>query len=463
MNISGTTAVCGIIANPVEHSLSPVMHNYIARRMGIDLAYVPFKVPVESVETVLTGAYFMNILGMNATIPHKMAVIPYLKDIAPAAKAIKAVNTLVRTEGGYKGYNTDYSGFGRALKENQITVAHYPAVIVLGAGGAAKACCCLLADSGADKIYILNRTGEKAQQLAEELLVYKPGLSVVSGTLADWRDILTEQGYLVIQTTSVGMYPKVHEAPIEETEFYRLVDTAYDIVYTPEETKFLRCVREQGGRGYNGLDMLLYQGVDAFELWTGHTVPKEVAEGAMEEMRHVMRRKRPLFLIGFMGAGKTTVGEALAKLADVSMADTDRMIEEEQNTTVSSIFREQGENCFRDMETTLVKQLSEEVAAGTRTSGVISVGGGLAVREENRRCMRECGTVVYLRTGKDTLVQRLQGDTTRPLLAGDGLEKRISAMMAEREEFYLEAADFIVDTDGKLPEEIAEEIHHKIY
>lgn len=459
MNISGTTAVCGIIADPVGHSLSPVMHNYIAEQMGIDLVYVPFQVPVESVEAVLTGAYFMNIRGMNATLPHKSAVIPYLKEIDAAAEAIGAVNTLVRVEGGYRGCNTDYSGFARALKQNGIVPAQYPAAVVLGAGGAAKACCCLLADSGVETLYILNRTKERAVRLAEELRNGHPALRVIPAAIADWRSVLTGDGYLVIQTTSAGMYPDTAQLPVSDEDFYERIGAAYDIIYTPEETAFLKRVHAQGRKGCNGLDMLLYQGVAAFELWTGKPVPQEIARGALEEMRHALRRKKHLFFIGFMGAGKTTVGERLTDITNVILEDTDRMIEQREQTSIREIFARQGEHVFRDMET----EVMETVRSGGLAPMVISVGGGLPLREENRRCMRESGTVVYLRASKETIVERLRGDSTRPLLAGGALEEKVERLMREREQIYLACADYVIDTDGRTPEEIAEEIHRTIY
>lgn len=140
----------------------------------------------------------------------------------------------------------------------------------------------------------------------------------------------------------------------------------------------------------------------------------------------------------------------------MSFVDTDEYIEKKTRKKISNIFADEGEGYFRDLETSVLGELMD------RADTVISVGGGLPVRQENRRLMRELGTVVYLRAAKETLLKRLSGDTTRPLLAGDNLEERIDKLMAARKEIYLDAADVIIDTDGKTLEEIYNEIEDKV-
>lgn len=286
MLVKGTTRVCGVMADPVAHSLSPVLHNYMAEQMGIDFIYVPFRVDVRRVEEVLKGAYEMNLLGMNATVPHKQAILPYLKEIDRGAADIGAVNTLVRMEGGYKGYNTDLPGIKRALADAGVTKFAGREAVVVGAGGAARAVVYLLAREGMSRIWLLNRTLARAEEMAGHVNgIFGEGLVVPLRTDC-WRQIPAGK-YLVIQATSVGMYPCVEEAPVEDPAFYRLIDVAMDIIYTPAKTKFMKYAMEAGAEAYNGLRMLLYQGVEAFELWTGQTVPAEVSEGAyclMERM-----------------------------------------------------------------------------------------------------------------------------------------------------------------------------------
>lgn len=276
---SGKTRVCGVMAYPVEHSMSPQMHNYFAEMSGIDLTYVPFKVEPENLGEAVGGAYGLNILGMNVTVPHKQAVMKHLKEIDAGAAAIGAVNTLVRMDGGYKGYNTDAEGLWRAMKREQMEIAGRVCILV-GAGGAAKAAAYLLAREGAEKVYILNRSLEKAQALAQSINTTFEKALMEALPLDGWRDI-PENGCLAVQTTSVGMYPDVDVSPIEDGAFFRKLDGAVDIIYTPAKTRFMELAEAAGAKTMNGLNMLIYQGIIAFELWNPDTkVPEEAVEGA---------------------------------------------------------------------------------------------------------------------------------------------------------------------------------------
>ncbi|RGY97288.1 shikimate dehydrogenase [Clostridium sp. AM58-1XD] len=278
--IKGTTRICGIMANPVEHSMSPVMQNFYGEAAGKDFAYVPLKVEEDQVEAAVRGAYAMNFLGMNVTVPHKQNVMKYLKEIDPAAEAIGAVNTLVRIDGGFKGYNADAAGLYRSMKERGITIEGTSCVL-LGAGGAAKAAAYVLMKHGAERVYILNRNAARAEELAD----YMNGLAgkavFVPMQLSEY-DRIPEGRYLAIQTTSVGMHPHDEDVLIDNPAFYQKIAVAMDVVYTPMETRFMKMVKEAGGQAYNGLDMLIYQGVIAFELWNPDAV---IDEKTIEEAR----------------------------------------------------------------------------------------------------------------------------------------------------------------------------------
>ena len=165
---------------------------------------------------------------------------------------------------------------------------------------------------------------------------------------------------------------------------------------------------------------------------------------------------RNVILIGFMGAGKTTVGKALAKECKLSFVDTDERIEEEQNRSISDIFAKEGESFFRNLETQQLRKLRKE------EEGVISVGGGLPVQEANWDLLKQLGTTIYLKASKETLVERLQGDSKRPLLQGGELEMKISSLMNQREAIYEKVADRIIVTDGKQLKDIIEEIKKEI-
>jgi len=273
--INGKTRTCGLIGCPIEHTMSPAIHNNLAERMGINLVYVPFLVEEGRLEDAVKGAFALNVLGVNVTVPYKSDVLPFLKDIDPLAERIGAVNTLVRTEDGYKGYNTDMPGLYRAMQNDGVELKDEK-VLILGAGGVARAVAVMLADKGAKEIVILNRTTERARKIADEVNGYI-GKEIVQVFALSDASKLTEK-YLAIQATSVGMYPNIEEAVIEDTEFYRHIHTGYDLVFNPRKTKFMQLVESNGGRAFNGLKMLLYQGIIAYELWNDVEVPDRLAE-----------------------------------------------------------------------------------------------------------------------------------------------------------------------------------------
>lgn len=286
MEINGYTRTCGVIGHPVEHTMSPAIHNTLARELGENLVYVPFHVPIGHVGQAVEGAYALNLLGMNVTVPYKSEVLPYLKETDPLAETIGAVNTLVRTEGGFKGYNTDMPGLYRAMCEDGVEIAG-ERVLILGAGGVARAVAILAAEKKAAEIIILNRTREKAARIAEE--VNGLGGRQLAGALAlEEYASLPEGNYLTIQATNVGMFPKTGEAVIEDAAFYRKIHTGYDLVFNPARTRFMSLVQQSGGRAFGGLKMLLYQGIIAYELWTGAQVDRALAEKAYEQMRKAM-------------------------------------------------------------------------------------------------------------------------------------------------------------------------------
>lgn len=285
MEINGRTRTCGLIGNPVEHTQSPVIHNTLAKELDINMTYVPFHVTSGQLEAAVKGAFALNILGMNVTVPYKNDVIPLLADIDELAGKIGAVNTLVRTEGGYKGYNTDITGLLRAMKSDGILIKGEE-VIILGAGGVGRAVTFMCAANGAAKVYLLNRSVQKAENVASEVNKALETDCVTAMPLSAYKE-LSQAGecrYLVIQSTSVGLFPNVEDSVIEDESFYRCVKYGYDLIYSPWETKFMKLVRKNGGEAYNGLKMLLFQGIDAFELWNDCKVSDENAYKVYEKL-----------------------------------------------------------------------------------------------------------------------------------------------------------------------------------
>lgn len=287
MTIDGYTRTCGLIGNPVEHTMSPAIHNTLAENLGENLVYVPFHVPTGHVKEAVEGAFALNLLGCNVTVPYKSDVIPYLKEIDPLAKRIGAVNTLVRTEMGFKGYNTDMPGLYRAMLSDGVGIAG-ECVLILGAGGVARAVAVLLAEKNAKEIIILNRTLEKATKIADEVNGYVGHVLVKAMRLEDYAALPGEK-YLAIQATNIGMFPNVNDVVIEDKAFYEKIHTGYDLIFNPIETKFMRLVKEAGGNAYHGLKMLLYQGIIAYELWTGEEISDELTAEAYKAMKRAMK------------------------------------------------------------------------------------------------------------------------------------------------------------------------------
>lgn len=283
MKVGGHTKTLGLVGNPVEHTKSPVLQNFLAKRMNVDVCYVPFHVSDGHLEAAVKGAYALNILGLNVTVPYKSDVIEYLVDIDDMAKRIGAVNTLVRTDGGYKGYNTDMPGLYRAMCHDGVFMEGKE-VVILGAGGVARAVAMLMLEKGAKGVIILNRSLGKAQTIAKEVNAQAGYEFVRAYETTDYPKALGDARYIVVQATSVGMSPDIDAAVIEDIAFYHLVEAGYDLIFNPADTKFMQLCRTAGAKAYNGAKMLAYQGIIAFELWNQVQVSTEIAKECVDHL-----------------------------------------------------------------------------------------------------------------------------------------------------------------------------------
>lgn len=280
--IDGHTRTCGLIGNPVEHTMSPLIHNTLAKLLSHNLVYVPFHVEEGRVQQAVEGAYALNVLGVNVTVPYKRQVMESLVWTDELAGKIGAVNTLVRCEGGFKGYNTDMPGLYRALVSEGIQLEDQE-VILLGAGGAARAVAFLCSVHHVKKVYLLNRSIDKAKQVAGEVNSKSGRECIFPMALVDYP-LLPERKFLAIQATSVGLYPNTEDVIIEDSAFYEKIHTGYDLIYKPRDTSFMKRVRQSGGKAYHGLKMLLYQGIIAYELWNEVSVSEEMAAQVYERL-----------------------------------------------------------------------------------------------------------------------------------------------------------------------------------
>lgn len=264
--ITATTKLCAIIGNPIEHSLSPLIHNAAFNHLELNYIFLAFK--VERLEEAVRGIRGLNLKGVSVTIPHKVAIMDYLDDIEEMAAKIGAVNTIVNQEGQLIGYNTDCNGAIKALEE--MIELKDKKTVLLGAGGAARAIAFGLKEKGAD-ITILNRTVKKAEVLATELNCQYGGLERIESFKPD----------ILINTTSLGMFPKVDDLPVRK-EFLKNM-LVFDIVYNPLKTRLIREAEQNGCATIVGLEMFVNQAALQFTLWTGKKAPLELMKKVVVE------------------------------------------------------------------------------------------------------------------------------------------------------------------------------------
>ena len=277
--ISGSTALYCLIGSPVGHSGSPAMYNYSFQKLGIDSAYVAFDISEEKAPDAIAAFKTLNIRGANVTMPCKSAVVKYMDELSPAARIIGAVNTIINDGGKLTGHITDGVGFVRNLKEHGVDVKGKK-ITVLGAGGAATAIVVQCALDEAKEINIFNIKDvfyQKAEKTIENIKKEAPECVV---NLCDLEDIqkLNEQiasSDILVNATRVGMHPSEDKSPIKDTNVFRKELVVADVVYNPKKTKLLEDAEAAGCTIVPGIGMLLWQGAEAFKLYTGLEMPTD--------------------------------------------------------------------------------------------------------------------------------------------------------------------------------------------
>ncbi len=295
--IDATTRVCAVYGHPIKHSASPAMHNAAIQALGLNWRYFAFDVPPDDLRAAIAGAKAMRFLGLNLTVPHKLLALDLVDDLDETARIWGAVNTIrfEASTGGQgwrplgelppdfdgeiraRGYNTDADAIIRSLRE-ELGIAAFQelTVLLLGAGGAGGVAALRLATEGVRHLYLVNRTVSKAGAVAMEIKRRLPAQAVTVGYPSGPVD-------LVLNATSAGL-KATDPLPFDTDRFaFRQARRAYDMIYRPAETPFLRAAREAGCRVANGLGMLLYQGARAFELWSSQPAPVDVMRAALTE------------------------------------------------------------------------------------------------------------------------------------------------------------------------------------
>jgi shikimate dehydrogenase len=283
LTITGKTKLLGIIGDPVEHSLSPVMQNAAITELNLDYIYIPFFVQLANLKKALEGFGAINLVGFNVTIPHKQTIIPLLSEITPLARSVGAVNTVWYTDLGWQGTNTDVTGFIAPLKDlGRDWQKSNP--VILGCGGSARAVVAGLAELGCQEINLVGRNKDKLAQFWQSWQNSPQIASLLK--IYYWENLrgLLPTADLLVNTTPVGMYPNVDDSPLSKELMQRLKASAiaYDLIYTPSPTKFLSLARERGATAIDGLEMLIQQGAAALEIWLQQPAPIDI-------MRHSLK------------------------------------------------------------------------------------------------------------------------------------------------------------------------------
>jgi shikimate dehydrogenase len=270
-----------LLGYPVGHSISPAMQNAALRDLGIDWRYELLATPPDKLRETIACLRNDDCIGANVTIPHKQAVMEWLDEVSERARKIGAVNTIIKRDGKLLGDNTDAYGVSQSLVEENVLLRD-KRVVVLGAGGAARGTVFALGEAGVSSITILNRTQSRADVLADFVRQQFPNVVVATN-----RVEAINSADIIINTTSVGMTPNVDASPMPNTMSFPSHAIAFDLVYRPLETKFLRDAKNAGAKTVGGLGMLVHQGALSLQLWTGREAPVPVMwQAAKDTLRN---------------------------------------------------------------------------------------------------------------------------------------------------------------------------------
>jgi shikimate dehydrogenase len=278
--IDASTRYCAVLGHPIKHSASPAMQNAGIAALGLNWRYLAFDVHPEELRSAIEGAKQMGFVGLNLTVPHKLLAVDMVDALDVSAKIWGAVNT-IRFEADAtgkvvaRGFNTDADAIVRSLQENLEIKLRGARVLLLGAGGAGRTAALKLATEGVSELFLVNRTRSKAEQIAMEIRKQFPGVLAL-------MDYPKAEIDLVLNATSLGL--KAEDAlPFDERSFaLKQAKAAYDMIYRPAETPFLKAAKAAGCRTANGLGMLLYQGAKALEIWSGKSAPIREMRAALE-------------------------------------------------------------------------------------------------------------------------------------------------------------------------------------
>jgi len=425
-----TPRIYAVTGAPILHSLSPTLFTSAFRELGMDAVYT--RLAVDDAAEALRMARELGLSGMNVTSPLKEQIAGSLDSLDKAAERIGAVNTIRVTDGQTAGFNTDPVGVDAMLRA-ACTAVDQRAVVVLGAGGAARAATYTLLAAGARDVALVNRNRDRGQQAAADL-----GCRYIP-----WSEAEEEIGRAdAIFSCLPTMVAPLDPAWLRPGQL--VLDANYKSPKLAEVALQAGCVYG-GGRAW-----LLGQALAGFRALTGEQAPAAQMERALIAARKPQAPRR-FVMCGMMGTGKTTVGRALSAALGLPFLDTDRMIESAAGASIPEIFRQLGEREFRRMEVRAVAEAMEV------ERGVISLGGGALLDDASRQRVQQRATAFWLWASAETSAQRAAG-AGRPLLEGDDPVGKLQRLLDARLPTYAAGADLIVDTSNRPPAKVAEKI-----
>jgi shikimate dehydrogenase len=427
------TRILAVAGNPVLHSKSPAMFNAAFESTGIDAVYT--RIAASDPREIVDCAKEMNVAGLNVTSPFKEGIIPFLNDVDETAKRIGAVNTVVAKGGKLLGYNTDPAGVVKALRAADVKLSGRKAAVV-GAGGAAKAALFGLLSEGAE-VTVFNRTFEKAESLEEKFGCKAARLEALERALED-MDILVSCLTL--------------KERIIDPRHLRKGLVVLDAIYS-EETALAKDAKEKGCRVIDGREWLLYQGIESFRHFIGMEPPLSVMRKVIYEEQPPVRRN--LALVGFMGTGKSTVGRCLSERTGMVMKDIDVEVEKKSGTSIKEIFKTEGENGFRQLESAEIGEIAN------LSNAVISCGGGAVLDRKNVDILKKNCIVVWLWAGVDTILNRVGNNGARPLLERGDKRSAVKTLLDARLPLYARCSDLVIRSEGVGRDEIARKVYEE--
>ncbi|MCR5307952.1 MAG: shikimate dehydrogenase [bacterium] len=405
----------GLIGEKLGHSFSKIIHEMIA-----DYKYELKEIAKEDLDSFMKNKDFKCI---NVTIPYKTKVLPYLDFISDEAKKIGCVNTILNKDGKLYGYNTDYYGLKLLIQKQNVDLTNKN-VLILGTGGTSLTAKAVLADLGVSNIYQASRKNNDG--------------------LISYDDIYNYDINYVVNTTPVGMYPNNLDKLIDINKFKNIIGLV-DVIYNPLNTNLVLDGKNKNIPADGGLYMLIAQAVYAIKLFKN----MEIDDSKIDEVYNMLiKQKQNIVLIGMPSCGKSTIGRILEKRLNKALYDSDTEIEKIIDSDISSFMKSHGERQFRNIESSVIENLSKQNGI------IISTGGGVILRKSNMNNLKQNGIVVFV----DRPLDKLIPTESRPLTSDkEALKKKYD----ERIDLYNEYADIKVVNDTNL-EDVVNEIIRRL-